>query len=71
MPSIITEVSIDLEEFWEDITDAQFEREAGNRGFHMLNVHRDELLSMCRRDKREALIEIERALGHDFIGLLT
>lgn len=66
-----TDVELDLADIWESIEDEQFCAEAKSRGYHIFNINPDELLSLCRRDKREALIEIERALGHDFIGLLT
>lgn len=66
-----TDVELDLADIWESIEDEQFCAEAKSRGYTILNATTDELLSLCRRDKREALIEIERALGHDFIGLLT
>ena len=71
MVTITTDVELYLSDIWENIDDEQFCDEAKSRGYHIFNINPDELLSLCRRDKREAIIEIERALGHDFIGLLT
>lgn len=71
MPSITTEVCVDLLDFWESIDDEAFCKEAAARGFYILDLNADHLLSLARRDPREALLEIERTLGHDFNGLLT
>lgn len=71
MVTITTDVDLYIDDIWENIDDEVFCKEAESRGFHMFNINPDELLSLCRRDRREALIEIERALGTHFIGLLT
>ena len=71
MVTITTDVDLFLDDIWENITDEQFEKEAAARGYWLVPLNADDLLSTARRDPREALILIERELGHRFIGLLT
>lgn len=68
MPSIW----VDIRDMLDELSDEDLLREVKQRDLnHLLHMDKDVLLSLARRDPYEALLEIERELGHHFDGLLT